>query len=260
MDVTLILFSVSALFMVPVKRFWERMETLGGGLKGIEGYVDEVHKDLCQKLSEMETSMRQQVSQAQESTQEAVEKAAEDGKKARQELDRLRAELKNLEQELRQASGSSTRVSHNVDALGKRLSTLQDEFASLDTKLEQSVKQRVMESCRDMESTVLSALDAVQEEMLGRPLQRHEGKSPRMPIRPRSTPRRNAGPPAGGRKEDKQNGKIKSLFDNLGPDEQPQEEAPVPREDSTDEAPVEVEAEETDEQNAGNGEEGGQKE
>jgi cytochrome c556 len=236
-DVTLILFSVGALvialwclfFMVPVKRFWERMEALGGGLKGIEGYVDEVHKDLCQKLSEMETMMRQQVSQAQESTQEAVEQAAEDGKAARNELDRLRGDLQALQAELRDAAKNSNRMTHNVEALSKRLSALQDEFVSLDVKLERSVKQRVMDSFKDLEATVLSALDAIQEEMLGKPRRRQDGGTTTVQF-PRTTPLRNEPSPRNAEGNGTSRVKIEPLFENISESDEPESGEPEPEE------------------------------
>lgn len=176
-ELVLIAFSVGALlialwclfFMVPVKRFWERVEALGGGLKGIEGYVDEVHKEICGKLSEMETAVRHQIGQAQEETQEAVDKAAEDGRQARRDLERLRADLQSLQAELRGAARDSTRVTHSLEALTKRLTSLQDDFNSLDVKLRESVRQLVADSFKSVEATVLSALDAIQEEMLTEP-------------------------------------------------------------------------------------------
>ena len=42
------------LFMVPVKRFWERIRTLGGGLKGIEAHVDGVRSKVSRRLEEVE--------------------------------------------------------------------------------------------------------------------------------------------------------------------------------------------------------------
>ena len=255
MDVTLILFSVGALiialwclfFMVPVKRFWERMETLGGGLKGIEGYVDEVHRDLCQKLSEMETMMRQQVSQAQETTQEAVDQAAEDGRKASRELDRLRADLQALQAELRDTATNSTRMTHNVEALSKRLGSLQDEFTSLDVKLEQSVKQRTMESFKELEATVLSALDAIQEEMVGKPLRRQGEPHSTVPF-PRPTGMRTENSPRNANGNGGQKVKIEPLFDNLGGVEGPEEVAePEEPEEETVEAVDEPEAQDGDE-------------
>jgi cytochrome c556 len=232
-DVTLILFSVGALvialwclfFMVPVKRFMERIEALGGGLKGIEGHVEKVHSDLCQKLSEMETTMRQKVSQAEEKTQEAVDQAVEDGKKARSELDQLRRDLQSLQAELRKTARDSNEMTHSMETLTRRLSALQDEFASLDVKLEQSVKQRVAESFKDVEATVLSALDAIQEEMVGQPVMRtgqpSDGNTVQFPRRTRRKPGAK-----GNGEGDGDRMKIEPLFDNLGNErERPQPDA-----------------------------------
>jgi hypothetical protein len=203
-ELVLIAFSVGALlialyclfFMVPVKRFWEKMEALGGGLKGIEGYVDEVHTEICQKLSEMETAVRHQIGQAQEETQEAVEKASDDGKQARKELERLRADLQSLQAELRGAARDSTRVTQSVDALTKRLAGLQEDFNSLDVKLRESVRQLVAESFKSVEATVLNALDTLRDEMLGEP-----HRSSASPTSPASNPFRRSQrpkPPNGG--------------------------------------------------------------
>ena len=121
-EVILIIFSCGALiialyclfFMVPVKRFWERIDSLGGGVKGVEAYVDGIRDEVSRRFSEIENSVRQQMSQAQENALDAVEKVAEDSRQARRDLERMRGDLQALQAELRTAAADSGKVGRSV--------------------------------------------------------------------------------------------------------------------------------------------------
>jgi len=191
-EVVLIIFSCASLitalyclfFMVPVKRFWERIDSLGGGVKGVEAYVDGVHDEVRRKLSEMESSVRHQISQARESSNEAVARLAKDSRQARRDMERFRGDLQSLQAELRTAAADSGKLGQAVESLSNRLHQIQDDLDGLDVKLRESVRQLVAESFKSVESTVLSALDAIQEEMIALGPRPHATPAPFGPHRP----------------------------------------------------------------------------
>lgn len=172
--VVLILFSCASLiialyclfFMVPVKRFWERIRSLGGGMKGIEAHIDGVRDETGRGLAELESSMRQHVAQSRESAQTALDRLARESRETHRELEKLRKDLQALQAELRAAAGDSTKVAQGLASLTKQVHQLRNDFDALDVELRQSVRQLVASSFNSVESTVLSALEAIQGEIV----------------------------------------------------------------------------------------------
>ena len=224
--------------MVPVKRFSQLIRSLGGGVKGIEAHMDNVRDEIERTLAELENSTQQQVAQVREATEAAVEKVGRESREARRELDRVRNDLQALQAELRGAAGDSRKVSRGVGELTKQLQQLRSDFDVLDVELRESVRQQVANSFTSVESTVLSALEAIQEEIVhgtGAP----HGRS--TPLRP---DKRHPSPAApftrdATRRTPENIITVKPLFGELRQDEQAaddgedKDEAPEPQESGT---------------------------
>ena len=163
-------------FMVPVKRFWERINSLGGGMKGIEAHLSGVRDEFARRLNELESSTGQQIEEGRQAAQATLDRLGRDCRGVQREMEVLRKELESL-----QAVAQSTR------SLTRELQQLRGDFDGLDVELRESVRQLVADSFASVESTVLSALDAVQEEIL------YGTSGPSGGSRPRQ-PRRQAGP------------------------------------------------------------------
>ena len=249
-QIVLICFSCGALvialycflFMVPVKRFWERIDSLGGGMKGIEAYVDGVHDDMRHKLSMISESVQERLTRAEESSQAAVERVATETQAARRDFERLRRDLQSLQADLRAAAADGGRMARNIESLNQRIEELRGDFDALDANLQKAVRECVTESFSTVESTVLSALDAIQEEMLGRePGEPASGR--RLTPHQRTTPgggafgARASGPP----------NKIEPLFAALAQKDETAEGDEDPSEPDKEDAP-EGEAEDRSEQ------------
>jgi hypothetical protein len=196
-EIALILISTGALimalycllFMVPVKRFLARVRSLGGGVKGMEALVEGIHEDVCRRLSELEASVQDQIGHARESSQQTVERLAKDTRQARRDLERLRGDLQSLQAELRTTASGGANAAQSVEELAKRLQQFQGDFDQLDVKLRESVRTLVADSFRGVESTVLTALDGLQQEMLA---ERPRGATPARTFVPRRRPSRPA--------------------------------------------------------------------
>ncbi|MHC4592108.1 MAG: hypothetical protein ACYS8L_05370 [Planctomycetota bacterium] len=153
-------------FMVPVKRFWERINSLGGGIEGVESHVAGVHDEIAGRLAGLEETIGEQITQSREAAQNRLERLAKDSRESQRELERLRKDVQALQAGLRQAGSDDMKVNRSLESLAKQLQQLRGDFDALDVELRESVRQLVSDSFNTVESTVLSALDAVQEEIL----------------------------------------------------------------------------------------------
>jgi len=154
------------MFMVPLKRFWERIDTIGGGLKGVETYVDGIGEDVRRKLTDAGKTAAAQIEQARQENQQSVDEAVAQITHARSELQTVRNELKALESNLSQAQGGSDKVERGIEALNKRLRQMRRDFDSQEARLRDAARKQIADSFKTIESTVLSALDALHDEML----------------------------------------------------------------------------------------------
>jgi hypothetical protein len=143
------------LFMVREKNFWARIHSLGGGLRGIEAHVAGVKEELSGRL-------------------EALQKATSEATEA-------------LRQEAQAIAGNS-RLNQTVETLSNQLQQLRGDLDGLGVELRESVRQQVADSFLSVESTILAALDAVQEEMLYGSAQPSGGGTPFVARRPGPKP------------------------------------------------------------------------
>ena len=178
---SLILSLYCLFFMVPLKRFWERVRSLGGGMKGIEAHVNGVLDQLGRRLNEVESSAAQQIQESREAAEAPLERLAKDSRGMQRELEVMRKELQSLQAQLREASADNRKVARNTESLTQELRQLRNDFDALDVELRESVRRLVADSFTSVESTVLSALDAIQDEII------HPTPG-RTPSQPRSRP------------------------------------------------------------------------
>jgi len=174
LGVVLIITSLTALglalycriFMAPLERFRERVNALGGGLKGIESHFTGVAGELHERVEALEEKTSGQITETRESLQGAVEGQARDLREVRREVDKLRRELQAVQEELHETTASVTRSAQAAESLAKQLGQFRSDFDALDVELRESVRQLVADSLATVESTVLAALEAIQEEIL----------------------------------------------------------------------------------------------
>lgn len=192
----LLIFSVAAvllssyclIFMVREKSFWDRIHSLGGGLRGIETHVDGVKEELGGRLDALEKQTAERAEAARQEAQAAIEKLAKSDRESARELERLRREVQSLQVELREAIAGNGRLTQSVESLTSRLQQVRGDIDGLGVELRESVRQQVADSFTSVESTILSALDAVQEEMLYGVSQPADTSTPFPARRPASKP------------------------------------------------------------------------
>ena len=216
-------------FMVPVKRFYERMSSLGGGIKGVESHMKGVVEKLNQRIEDSEQKAREAINkqnaglerrlnQESRSLHQEVEKLRNRTAQLQDETTKLHQHLNSLQDRLDNQSSQNQELVRAMKSLGSRLRRLQDDFEAMDGELRESTKQLVSDSYQQLEAVVLAALDSIQDQMLrgagGGPAV-HRGSGGRRP-RPRTNPRR-------GNAEDSSSRKIisaGSLFNSSGKSEE----------------------------------------
>ena len=141
---SLILALYCAIFMVPVKRFMARIHSLGGGMKGLEGHINGLKSETDKRIA---------------AAQDLVLGLCTEVAEIQGELERLRTDVANERAEVEE-------VNRRLDAVTKGLAAVQTEFGALPTELRENVRQQVSDSYHRMESMMLGALEALQDEML----------------------------------------------------------------------------------------------
>ncbi len=172
--VVMVVFSCAALiislyclfFMVPVRRFWAHIRSLGGGMKGMESHLRGIEENVSERLAELERNVQEQIDKARDGALEAQERLAEEGREARRELGEVSNELKSLQEELRRTAAESDKMTQGAEKLTRQLRQMRSDFDVLDVELKDSVRQQVAKSFHSVESTVLSALEAIQDEIV----------------------------------------------------------------------------------------------
>ena len=175
--VALIISLYSLLFTVPIKRFWEHIESLGGGLEGVKKHMEGVKADVSRRVDSIEEQMREQIEAETQDLQKKTDRLAtkvEDNtealsaeiEKAQKRLQELKKALATARSELEEVGSDKESLARAVTKLSERVDDLESDFESIDMELRESIARRVSESQRQVEASVLSALDAIQDQIL----------------------------------------------------------------------------------------------
>ncbi len=201
-------------FMVPVKRFWERIRTLGGGLKGIEAHVDGMRENVSRRLDELEGKLKADFEERRRENKKTLERLARRSRSNQGDLESLRKDIQELQAELRETAAGAGKVARKVNSLATRLEQIRGDLDAQEAELQRAVQQQVTETFASVESTVLAALESVQEEIL-------YGVSGAPPQSPRPSPCHKPDAAPGPRDNII---KVEPLFGNIGGEEDDQPE------------------------------------
>ncbi len=154
------------LFMVPLKRFVAKINSLGGGMKGIRAHVAGLQSETQKKIGALRESVTEELDGTRQELQDAVGALAKEMLQAQAGVQRLDRATHNLQAGLRDDASDVRKLSATVNTLRKEAAELRNDFEALEVELHGSVRQLVSDSSQQLEGTVLSALEAVQDEML----------------------------------------------------------------------------------------------
>ena len=173
------------LFMVPVKRFWERVSSLGGGMKGIQAHVEGVMGEVAKQIEQMRGDLQDLETRAAAYVEEKLRASVATVQSLQKDVGQLSERVAGVDAPLAEArsgvsahAGQIKRMEERLTSLAAALEQMQGDFRTMSTEQGETVRRQVAESYGEIESTVLSALDAIQNEMLvltEESLQRAEG-------------------------------------------------------------------------------------
>lgn len=154
------------LFMVPVKSFMQRINSLGGGMEGIRSHVDGVRMEVEERIEEVERALGEQLEEVSRRSREDTAQLRKKLRSASQTLRKLDSGVRELREELSRAQTHREDLQRSAKSLGAGVRDLRHDFKALEEELDAQVRQTVAGSYQQIEGTVLSALKAVQKDML----------------------------------------------------------------------------------------------
>ena len=153
-------------FMVPIRRFWARIGSLGGGMDGMKSHLEGVENEAARKMVDMEERVRQMIEESRNGLEERITKLGVLLQQVSQGLGSLEGKVESLASTLRDDSSNILDLKKDLSSAGGDIGQLRSDLEALDVKLTQSVQLLVSGSFQQIEGTILSALGAIQNEML----------------------------------------------------------------------------------------------
>lgn len=161
------------LFMVPLKSFMEQVNSLGGGMRGVRAHVDGVRQEVESRIDSLEESLREELRRQRQDLRSSISSTADTARAAREKLRAIDGSLHDMQAKLRENGSDVSSLAREMEVLRNRHAGLSSDFEVLESELEGAVQRSVNNSYQRLESTVLGALEALQDEMLRAP---YEGR------------------------------------------------------------------------------------
>ena len=154
------------LFTVPLKSFVERINSLGGGMKGMRSYVDGVRGETEERIAAVQEQLEGELNESHAELRGAIDSAVERASRAQAGLQKLDRAAQSLQTGLRDNACDVGNLSAGLATVHKELQELRSDFEALQAELRGAVGQMVSDSYQQLEGTVLSALEALKDGML----------------------------------------------------------------------------------------------
>jgi len=154
------------LFMVPLKSFVSRINSLGGGMKGMRAHLDGVRNETESRIGAIDQFVRGEFDRVRAELRQGLDAAAAGAQQARVQVQRLDGAVQRLQADLRECASDGRKLSEGAGALQKELAEVRSDLGVVEVELRGAVNQLVSDSYQQVEGTVLGALEAMQDEML----------------------------------------------------------------------------------------------
>ena len=164
--VSLLISLYCLLFMVPLKSFVARINLLGGGMKGIETHVDGIRSETERRMAALEKQIRDGMDQLRAEVQAATNATGDKAAHLQESIQKLERAAHNLQAEVRATASDTRKMEAALATFRAGMEEVQNDFSALEGELRSTVNQQVNVSYQKLESTVLSALQAVRDDML----------------------------------------------------------------------------------------------
>ncbi len=154
------------LFMVPLKKFVQRIESLGGGMEGIKSHLSGIEAYFEKELQRMESSRAERIDHLKTVTEErfeAVERKMQDMEKTLQRQENtgnaLGESMESMQQELQETMSTCANMERRLREMRRDMSVQGEET-------EGKLQKQVRESFYELEATMLSTLEVLRDELL----------------------------------------------------------------------------------------------
>jgi len=187
--VSLLISLYCLLFMVPLKSFVARINLLGGGMKGIETHVDGIRSETERRMAALEKQIRDGMDQLRAEVQAATNATGDKAAHLQESIQKLERAAHNLQAEVRATASDTRKMEAALATFRAGMEEVQNDFSALEGELRSTVNQQVNVSYQKLESTVLSALQAVRDDMLRGASRLRTWQAPSPPPPPPITPK-----------------------------------------------------------------------
>lgn len=172
------------LFMVPLKKFVQRIESLGGGMEGIKSHLSGIEAYFEKELQRMESRREERIDHLKTVTEErfeTVEHKMQDMEKAMERHQNtgnaVGDAMESMQQELQETMSTCANMERRLREMRRDMSVQGEET-------EGKLQKQVRESFYELEATMLSTLEVLRDELLppkknGTP---HDPASPFSPV------------------------------------------------------------------------------
>ena len=153
-------------FMVPLKSFVHHIDSLGGGMEGIRSYVDGIRSDIENRIQQLEGDIREQLDAHRQELSERVSSVTQVARDAEAALRELDQKVQKLQADLREDEKDVRQVLTQMDSARSEITELRNDLKTAEEKMRGTLNQMVADSYRKVESTVISALGALQDQLV----------------------------------------------------------------------------------------------
>lgn len=153
-------------FMVPLKSFMNRINSLGGGMEGMRAHLQGVRNKIEKQISALEDDITRKREDDREAFTAGITNLRQAAAKLEQKLQENEEAINSLQSNIKDSTAQNRKFARELKAVREDLNELQNDFAVFKDELNGSLRRMVSNSYMELEATVLSSLEAIQEEIL----------------------------------------------------------------------------------------------
>ena len=153
-------------FMVPLKKFVRRIESLGGGVEGLKNHLSGVETYVEKELQRIESLQADQLDSVKTDSEERLHVLREQVEQAQESLNRLKNTCDTLEVTAEDQQKKLADITGNNENIERRLKELQRDMNVVTEEAHGKVQKEVSKAFQELEATVLSTLEVLRDELL----------------------------------------------------------------------------------------------
>lgn len=154
------------LFMVPLKKFVHRIESLGGGMEGIKKHLNGVEDYFKKELDRIHTSHEESLDEVKRNADKRIKEAEQRSEEVIESLQRVESQTEDFSRSLDEFKSGLEAGCRKTEKLETIIEELKRDMAVLGEETEGKLQKRVRESYYELEANVLATLEVLRDELL----------------------------------------------------------------------------------------------